>query len=213
VIIDSKGSKSRQQDIILVDAGFPTISVGGEREALVIAESVIATIEVKTNLTAAELQSTLEAVTVTKRLFRSGELCYSKRGAEMRFPPHPILSYVFAFDGATLDTLTRVMFDYCTEENDGGLAPEGICVLTRGTILRASLMPTVKAAENKKDTVVKLPKLGGVDVTYLPEPKDALLRFYGRLRDEATPLKLINYDLDPYFDADDTGDGQVSVRA
>ena len=199
VILDSRGNQSRQQDIILVDARHPTVSVGSDNEALIIAESVLATIEVKTFLSVAELASTLESISVTKNLHRSGQLRYQKRGVEITTNAQPILTYVFAFDGANLNGLLNHIGAYCIEKSDGGLAPEAICLLTKGTILRASTMPIVKAAENGKETNATLPSLTGVECTATPLTKDALYSFYGRLYDDVVPLQLIHYDLDPYF--------------
>jgi hypothetical protein len=204
VIIDSKGARSRQQDIVLIDSTFPTISVGADREALIIAESVLATVEVKSFLSSQELQTTLESIAVTRSLHRSGQQFYSKRGAEITVPkPHPILTYVLAFDGTSLATSMDKLLKFCEERKDGGLAPEAICVLAKGTIIRNPLMPTIKAEAGSVNTRVKLPQTNGVDCHVLPVVKDALFRFYGRLRDDVIPLKLVQYDLDPYFDSDD----------
>ncbi|CAN7667470.1 hypothetical protein LJR118_005378 [Acidovorax sp. LjRoot118] len=202
IIIDAQGHESRQQDIILVDRSFPTISVGADDGvALIVAESVLATIEVKSRLDSAELRTSMESIAQTRRMSRSGELFYSKLGAEVRGPMQPILAYIFAFDGIALSTLQARMVDFCTEQSDGGIGPEAICVLPHGAILRAALMPTVRMGqgEPKKSILTLPPGPGGMGCTSYELKEDALLKFYSRLRDDVVGLKVLNYDLDPYF--------------
>lgn len=203
IIIDSKGNQSRQQDIVLVDKAFPTISVGSEDGvALIIAESVLATIEVKSKLDTSELLGTMESIAQTRSLHRSGDLFYSKLGAEMTMQMMPILAYIFAFDGISLPTLVVAMGDFCSKHADGGIGPEAVCVLSHGAILRESLMPTVRAdRENPKKSTVTLPPVsGGINCTSFDLKDDGLLKFYSRLRNDVVGLKVINHDLDPYFE-------------
>lgn len=200
IIIDSEGNRSKQQDCIIVDNTHPIIAIGTESEALVIAESVVATVEVKSHLSVAELTSTLNSIAITKGLKRNGEQLYRKGGIEIRFPkPHPILAYVFSFDGANLDTLLNEMARFAFEKNDGGIVPEAVCVLNKGVILRASLMPTIDNTKHE----ARLPQTEGVDVILKPLIKDALLAFYSRLKDDVIPLRMINYNIDPYYASDE----------
>ena len=200
MIIDSLGNRSRQQDCIIVEADFPTVSVGSEMDAVFLAESVIATIEIKSYLSSDELRKTLDSVALTKRLHRNGEQLYKKGGMEIKpSKPHPILTYIFAFDGAELGTLHSEVARYAFQVNDGGIAPEATCVLSKGTIFRAPIMPTVDMSKHE----VKLPSLQGVDYSYHPLVKDALLAFYSRFKDDVLPLRMINYDIDPYYSLHD----------
>lgn len=205
VIIDSTGQRSRQQDIVLVAEEFPVISVGHESTALIVAESVLATIEIKTHLDGGELNSTLESIAITKKLFRSGDLHYSKRGAEMTYKMMPILNYVFAFDGAHLQTLSQHLVDFGALHKDGGMSPEAICVLAKGVLLREQLVPTPRAdAENPGQTRIALPPFfRRLNIEGIPLKEDGLLKFYSRLRDDVFPLRVVNYDLDPYYDGPD----------
>jgi hypothetical protein len=170
IIIDSQGNRSKQQDWILVDNNHPIISVGSD--------------EIKSFLSTAELSSTLEAIAATKNLHRNGEQMYCKGGIEVRIPkPHPILAYIFAFDGSNLDTLHAEVAKFAFGKNDGGAVPEAICVLKKGTIQHASLMPTI----NLTKSLAVLPQIKGMDLTYQPLQKDALFAFYGRLKDDVIP--------------------------
>src|SRR5437763_16758371 len=55
VIIDSTGQRSGQQDCVILDTRMPLVDIGSDAEALLIAESVLATIEVKSFLNKQEL--------------------------------------------------------------------------------------------------------------------------------------------------------------
>ena len=105
VIIDADGKRSRQQDCIIVDTRLPLIDVGSDTEALVLAESVIATIEVKSTLTKEELMNSLESSSITKKLIRKGMMEYRKGAAVITTPePFPILTYIFSYSGLTVRT-------------------------------------------------------------------------------------------------------------
>lgn len=198
VIIDSKGARSRQQDCVLVDTRLPLIDVGSQTDSLLIAESVVATLEVKSHLGTSELKETLESVAQTKALFRSGEQTYHKGGAYLRVPkPFPILAYVFAYDGLSLETVSQAMSDFAHERKDGGIVPEAICILQKGVLLRSQLMPVVEGNH------VKLPSLKETTVTGQPLTKDALFAFYRRLIDNVLPLRMINIDIDGYYQGAD----------
>jgi hypothetical protein len=199
VIIDSVGKRSRQQDCVIVDSRLPLIDVGSENEALIIAESVIATVEVKSYLSKGELLDALESAALTKALIRKGEQVYRKGPAEIRIPkPMSILTYIFAYDGLQLPTASSHMNDFATAHKDGGIVPEAICILKQGVLLRSSLMPTITGS------TVKLPSAAGkVELTGQPYAKDALFAFYRRFIDDVMPLRMAVYDVDPYYSAAD----------
>jgi hypothetical protein len=144
IIIDSKGNRSKQQDCVIVDTRLPLIDVGSDTDCLLIAESVVATIEVKSYLGTPELTESLESVALTKSLIRNGEQLYHKGPAEIRVPkPHPILGYIFAYDGLNLNTVSQGVTNFAHERKDGGIVPEVICILQKGVLLRSQLMPVV----------------------------------------------------------------------
>lgn len=194
VIVDSTGAKSKQQDCVLVDTRLPLIDVGSSTDALLIAESVVATIEVKSFLSTDELKTTIESISQTVRLTRNGMQVYRKGPAEIRLPkPNPILTYIFAYDGASLETLSQTIAQAAHEKKDGGIAPDAVCLLNKGVLLRSQLMPVVDGSN------VRLPPLKETRLTGQPLEKDALLAFYRRVIDDVMPLRMENIDLDGYY--------------
>lgn len=198
VIIDASGSKSKQQDCVLVDTRLPLIDVGSKTDALIIAESVIATIEVKSYLDTEEIYSTIESISQTNKLLRNGTQVYRKGGVVIKLPkPNPILSYVFAYDGASLETLTNAVSTASHSKADGATAPDAICILRKGVLARSQLMPVVSGSN------VTLPSLKDTTLTVTPLAKDALLAFYRRLVDDVLPLRMEHIDLDGYYTGHD----------
>jgi hypothetical protein len=199
VIIDSKDNRSRQQDCIIVDTRLPLIDVGSDDHALILAESVIATIEVKSILNSDELSKTLESIAITKRLVRTGQQFYKKGGIEVRMSTiQPILTYIFAYDGLALDTLANKIIEFAKNNNDGGLTPEVLCLLTKGNITRSKLRPEI----NLKNMTATLPKIQP-ELTLRSLKKDALFDFYKRFIDDVIPLKISGYDINSYYSDDD----------
>ncbi len=198
IIIDSKGARSRQQDCIIVDTSHPIISVGSDKEAVLIAESIVATIEIKSFLDSAELRKALDSIAQTRALFRNGEQTYIKGSSHIRLPKsNPILTYIFAFDGMHLETITTKTREFAENLNDSGISPEVICVLPKGAIFRSAFMPVVKGNQ------VTLPKFTNVTMTGRHLTKDALYAFYQRLIDDVIPLRMTNWDIDAYYNEQD----------
>lgn len=199
VIIDSTGARSAQQDCIIVDSRLPIIDVGSPTAGLVLAESVAATVEVKSRLDKTNLHSTLVSVARTKTLVRRGELVYSKGPAMIVSPrPVPILSYVFAFDGTDPKLLTQFIADFAYGQIDGethdvSLIVDAVCILNRAVLQTSPRMPTVDGHN------VTLPALKEPKLTMQHYRKDALFVFYRRLSSDLTYLRLKNVDLDAYF--------------
>jgi len=103
IIVDSEKKQSRQQDCVIVDTRLPLIDIGSDTHAVFVAESVIATIEIKSELGTSQLLDALESTTITRRLSRKGEQTYQKGGALIKVPRAlPILTYIFAYDGLEL---------------------------------------------------------------------------------------------------------------
>jgi hypothetical protein len=196
VILDSNGNKSKQQDCIIVDTRLPLVDVGSDTDALLIAESVIATLEIKSFLNSQELLSSLESMAITKRLLRKGEQLYRKGPVEIQLPtPLPILTYLFAYDSISFETLVNGISQFARERGDGSITPEAICVLNKGVLLRSTFMPVVQGNH------VTLPSIKECKLTAQALSKDALFAFYRRLIDDVVPLRMINYDIDGYYSA------------
>jgi hypothetical protein len=199
VIIDSTGRRSNQQDCVILDTRMPLVDIGSDSEALLIAESVIATVEVKSFLNKQELIASLEASASTKKLVRKGEQVYRKGPAKIQVPePYPILTYVFAYDGVDLATAAKHMAAFAAQHEDGGIIPEAICILQKGVLFRSPLMPTIRGHQ------VTLPSAAGeLKLDGQPYKQDALLAFYRRLIDDVMPVRMRIFDIDCYYSESD----------
>ena len=203
VVLDSSGVRSSQQDCLIIDSRFPLIDVGSESEALVIAESVVATIEVKSYLDKGELLDSLAKVVRIKSLKRKGTQEYRKGPALIINPePLPILAYIFAYDGTSMDTLLGHIDDFAHGKVDGQMHDrsqivDGICLLNQGVFWTDPLMPSVSGNE------VRLPEISKPTIWMRPYKRDALFAFYRRLHSDLTYLRMQNYDLDAYYAANE----------
>jgi hypothetical protein len=194
VIIDSVGNLSAQQDCVLVDSSFPIISVGAEHEALLLAESVVATVEIKSFLSTPELRTTMDSIRRTKQLVRSGVASYSKGGITLKGQqPAPVLPYVFAFDGAALNTLAEDAFAYANELDDQASVPEVVCVLGKGVVSRTSSIAKLNGNH------LSGPFFQPTQIKTEHFAKDSLLAFYRRFIDDVAHLRLENADIEPYY--------------
>jgi hypothetical protein len=196
VIVDAERRQSKQQDCVIVDTRLPLIDIGSEIDAIFVAESVVATIEIKSHLGSSELSDTLNSVAITKKLTRTGQQSYEKAGIGITMQAVlPILTYVFAYDGLELNTIARHVSEFAHAHSDGGLVPKAICVLNKGVVLRSSLMPLVEGRARN----VRLPSIKDVQLSTSPLAKDALFAFYRRFIDDVIPLRIIHYDIDGYY--------------
>nr|MDO8100129.1 hypothetical protein [Candidatus Njordarchaeota archaeon] len=127
-IMDSDGKTSNQLDIIVIRDDCPSLHYGKSNTFLV--EGVFAVIEVKSNLTTAELRDSME------KLKRVGSLT-ATGSTLVQSSPHKFdqivfnrpLRYVFAYESATWETLTKELVK--TENSD---VADMICVLNRGAL-------------------------------------------------------------------------------
>jgi hypothetical protein len=194
IILDSNGARSTQQDCIIIDAQFPLVDVGSDSDALILAESVLATIEIKSFLSGDQLKETLAKNNIVRKLRRVGSQIYEKGGARVLLTvPNPIIQYVLAFNGLEVSTLAEHIKEYAMQQEDGGVAPDAICVLGRGVVLRSSFMPV------KVGDTIMLPRTRDTELTYRPLRQDALYAFYRRLLDDIVPLRMANWELDAYY--------------
>jgi len=95
-IIDSEsipGAPRNQFDIVVYRSSFPKLHLGGGIDAFLI-ESVVATIEVKSTLTQAELESAAKAAYACKSLKPN-----ISRSIQTGFVAPAVLNYVVAYDG------------------------------------------------------------------------------------------------------------------
>lgn len=91
---ESQPNVSRNQpDIVIYKKSYPRLSLGGGIHAF-LAESVVATIEVKSTLTEVELRNSIRSATNVKALKRSVHTTFSAG-----YQPPSIFSYVLAYNG------------------------------------------------------------------------------------------------------------------
>lgn len=101
VSCDSIAGEPRNQiDLILYKSEYPRLFIGGDIYA-VLAESVIATIEVKSTLTEAELEKAVRTANAIKQLKRNVITAFTSG-----YHPPSVLSFVVAYDGpASMQTV------------------------------------------------------------------------------------------------------------
>lgn len=96
-IIDSKGNQSLQQDLIIFDRQYSPLLLNKDEVLFVPAEAVYAVVEVKSNLTPAELRDGIKKIASSKELLRTPAQAVAHAGGV--FAPKergPILGYVVA---------------------------------------------------------------------------------------------------------------------
>ena len=110
---DSEPNTQRNQnDIVLYRKNFPTIDFGAKIKAF-LAESVIATIEVKSTLTEEELKNSFNSIINTKKLKRQINSTMSNG-----YVPPGILSIIIAYDGpANMSTVKGWIDKYVIEKS------------------------------------------------------------------------------------------------
>lgn len=199
-IIDSAGSRSGQIDCILVDSSLPIVHLGSTNHLLVLAEAVVATIEVKSSLNKAEMLKSLASSCKIKSLIRKGKLTYRKGGIETFNPDRndPIHTYIFGYTGTSLGKLISHVADFAHGKVDGRKHSveeivDCICVLNKGVLWR-----DYQRVEIRKGAAY-LPRITSSQIKPIHLKKDSLVAFYQRLIDDIVPLKMENVSLDDYF--------------
>lgn len=92
--------RRNQHDLVIYRADYPRIDLGGNVIAF-LAESVVATIEIKSLLTAEDLKAAVQSAATAKRLERNLVRSFSSG-----YVPPGIISYVLAYDGpARMETV------------------------------------------------------------------------------------------------------------
>lgn len=148
-IIDANsrpGAERPQIDIVVYKRHYPKLDIGGEIYAF-LAESVVATIEVKSSITKQELEKSMQAAQKLKQLCRDSASTWVVGPG---YKPPGIISLVVAYDGPkTMETVARWIPDInarlgisypelgtTLKERNRVVAPavDGIYVLGRGSV-------------------------------------------------------------------------------
>ncbi len=147
-IIDKKGKKTGQIDLLIIRDDAPCIDYGGSNSYLV--EGVFAVIEIKSNLNKEKL---LEAKTTLKKV---SELSVNPSSIKMgKFYIDRPLRILFSYSGSNLETL----FKQISEENAFDIF-DLVCVLDKGVIISKGRLLHLfdKQDKNKplnKDFIIK----------------------------------------------------------
>jgi hypothetical protein len=138
-VIATNGQVSGQCDVMIVDPATPPW--WDEKDYRIApAECVDAVIEVKSNLTVAELRSAWASIRRVKALpktaYRAPDLISHTTNLYGRSWEHwPTLGFVFAYEGAAIDTLAEEFAKLARDEPDAALRVDGVFVLNRGSVL------------------------------------------------------------------------------
>lgn len=131
-IVDSKEQRSNQQDIIIYKNNAPKICFG--KTNIVFAESVVATIEVKSDLNKKEdywkLLENIKSVKMLKPVYTS---------SGFKITEHKIISMVFCFNGPSHEKINVWGQEYC-KKYQTDLSETGynmFCVLDKYCIFRS----------------------------------------------------------------------------
>ncbi|WP_153014164.1 DUF6602 domain-containing protein [Pseudomonas sp. EpS/L25] len=109
VIVDSSGARSKQQDIVLVLKSIPRLPFASGHD-LILQEGVVATFEIKTEITPSLLEDVFENIKSVRGL-KSSSLGGAKLG-DATWPYARILTVVITYGGSSLDSILRKFDDF-----------------------------------------------------------------------------------------------------
>jgi hypothetical protein len=137
-IVDSEDASSGQQDIVIYRGNIPKLHMAGTTN-LFLAESVVATVEVKSRLDRTTLIAVLDSVKRVKSLKRVEGIGFHVAGPELAHLKNTIKSYILAFDGLTVQSIAETLGEYFKGASASDIercAPDVICVLGRGAVFK-----------------------------------------------------------------------------
>lgn len=121
---DSDGNKTGQLDIIILRDDAPALDIG--TEDIFLAEGVFSVIEVKSDLTSEKLEQAANTLAKVQRLNIKSHASISS-GPILERP----LRIVFAYEGASWDTLLKVI-----ESNNWQELFDLVCILNSGVLIK-----------------------------------------------------------------------------
>jgi hypothetical protein len=190
-VLHWSNQRSRQCDIVIYDGSrCPRLLIDDDHSVFPL-ESVFGTVEVKSVLTAQELERAFENAASVKRLVPPGAIIVGGLGLVAGLPrPTPVTS-VFAYSA---DRSPQAVLDqYASLERAAGIAqhaPEHVVILGEGIISR----PGTRDPDNSFDVAT----LGSPPV-FRRAGKHTLLRFYLEFLDALNTLSLETLDLQRYL--------------
>ena len=137
--LSSSGAVSGECDVMIVDPATPPLW-GTDEHRVVPIECLHGVIEVKSRLTAAELEGAWRVIRKAKSLSKDayrptvGPVRYRKAYGK-RWSHMPVSGFVFAYEGATLSTLGDTLSELAAEEPDPALRLDGVFIMDRGMLV------------------------------------------------------------------------------
>lgn len=142
-VMDSRGAMSKQLDVILYDAHrTPVLYTDRESGArLIPVEGVIAAVESKMNLKAADIPSIVESARVLKQMNRDAYfiqenpvIVHEVSAYGATWPRLPVMYFVFAFEGPGMDTVADAL-NSAHANLPTHLRIDLTCILDKGIVL------------------------------------------------------------------------------
>lgn len=140
-IIDSRGNRSRQADVIISDAARTPVLYGIKDIRVLPVECVIAVIEVKAKLDQRELAAAFENMRQVKALKKTayypqpGRIKYQHTLYGKNWDVWPTNYYVFAYESIRLETLVDVLDQrHVADKLPCDSRIDSMCVLDKGVI-------------------------------------------------------------------------------
>jgi hypothetical protein len=141
-IVDAQNSYSKQQDVVLVLKSIPRLPFASGSD-IIFQEGVVATIEIKTNLSSATLASIGDNISsvrgLTSSLGASAQL-----GITHSWPSHRILTGVLTYAGSSFESHVEAL-----SKADENAKPDLLLDLQKGLMVRnhGLLLPTQTTAD------------------------------------------------------------------
>jgi hypothetical protein len=158
-VFSSSGETSNQIDIVIYDAIFSNVLFKNKKTSIFPCESVYGEIEIKSNLSIAELELSIVNINSLKKLEREESkmnnitpICEIGLGNGLTCDQdirNPYLGIVFGYDGALGENVVKYLNERLLKESDILMLPDFIFNLKKGyMIFRANGSKTASFASN-----------------------------------------------------------------
>lgn len=127
VVIDVEGNESKQQDILIYDKSTTPKFLTSETETVLPIESVIAIVEVKSNLNKNELNKSLDNIKSVRQMSKN----YLNKKSNSSYP----FGFIFSYSSSLkLDSIRNEYRDFF-QSNDKSVLPTSIISLDKGAVI------------------------------------------------------------------------------